>query len=79
MSKILRVDEKVYDELNRLRVGHQTFSDVISEMLKARLRMLELMNVLEGQLKFREWQRDQIAKLTNADAVRGDVDARRLK
>ena len=62
-SKIIKVKAQVYQSLDQLRIGRQTFSDVIEDLLKARLSILELMNVLEGQLKFREWQREQLKKL----------------
>ena len=67
MSKVIKVENHIYTALDQLRVGRQTFSDVIEELLKSRLKILESMNFLEGQLKFREWQRDQLEKL---DATR---------
>ncbi len=63
MSKLIKVEDKVYNQLDHLRVGRQTFSDVTAELLEARLRMLEAFNVLEGILRFREWQREQLRKL----------------
>jgi len=66
MSKMLKVNDQVYSQLEALKVGHQTFSDVILELLTARLRIFELINVLEGQLKYREWQQRELAKLTQS-------------
>ena len=63
MSKVIKVEDHIYKSLDQLRVGRQTFSDVIEELLKSRLLILNAMNALEGQLKFREWQRDQLEKL----------------
>ncbi len=60
MSKVIKVEEKVYDELDKQRAGRQTFSDVIESLLLSRLRILEMMSVLEVQIKFREWQRQQL-------------------
>ena len=63
MSKQIRIEDKVYQELDKLRVGHQTFSDVCEDLLKARLKILEAMSMLEGVIRFREWQREQLEKL----------------
>lgn len=57
MSKMLKVEDHVYDQLENLKVGHQTFSQVIEGILKARETMLGAISVLEGQLQYREWQR----------------------
>jgi len=66
MSKVIKVENHIYTALDQLRVGRQTFSDVIEELLKSRLLILNAMNALEGQLKFREWQREQLEKLAAA-------------
>lgn len=79
MSKVIKVEDTVYNQLDNLRVGRQTFSDVIDEMLTARLRMLEAINVLEGSLRFREWQRQQLDPMSQARLERADLDARTLK
>jgi len=65
MSKAIKVEDHVYNSLNQLRVGRQTFSDVIEDLLKSRLHILEAMDALEGQLKFREWQRGELEKLAH--------------
>ena len=65
-SKVIKVENRIYTALDQLRVGRQTFSDVIEELLKSRLLILNAMNALEGQLKFREWQREQLEKLAAA-------------
>lgn len=66
MSRPIKVSDEVYRDLDQLRVGRQTFSDMIKDLLAARLSVLELMSVLEGQLKFREWQREQLEKISAA-------------
>lgn len=63
MSKPIKVSDEVYQELDKLRVGRQTFSDVVDDLLKGRLKILEAMNMLEGCLRFREWQRERLEKL----------------
>lgn len=60
MSKVIKVEDQTYQELDQLRVGRQTFSEVVKELLRSRLKILEAMDVLEGQLRFREWQREQL-------------------
>lgn len=65
-SKVIKVESHIYTALDQLRVGRQTFSDVIEELLKSRLLILNAMNALEGQLKFREWQRQELEKLAAA-------------
>lgn len=62
-SKVIKVENHIYTALDQLRVGRQTFSDVIEDLIKSRLKMLEAMSALEGQLKFREWQRQELEKL----------------
>lgn len=64
MSKVIKVDDKTYNELDHLRLGRQTFTDVISRLLESRLKVLEMMSVLEGQLGYREWQREQLDKIS---------------
>jgi predicted CopG family antitoxin len=66
MSKQLKIDDRVYDKLDKLRGRGETFSMAIDELLDARLKVFELISVLEGQLKFREWQREQLEKITSA-------------
>jgi len=63
MSKVIKVEEAIYNQLDTLRVGRQTFSDVIDDLLTGRLRILEAIQMLEGTLKYREWQRERLDKL----------------
>jgi len=63
MSRVIKVEDQVYDRLDQLRDKRETFSDVIKELLDARERILELISVLEGQLKFEEWKREQLQKI----------------
>jgi len=63
MSRVIKVEDQVYDWLDQLRDKRETFSDVIKELLDARERILELIRVLEGQLKFEEWKREQLQKI----------------
>ena len=65
MSKVIKVEDRIYQSLDQLRVGRQTFSDVIDGLLGGRLKILEAMSMLEGILRFREWQREKLEKLQN--------------
>jgi len=67
MSKVIKVDNQVYDVLDMLRTGRQTFSDIIEELIFARIKMLETMDTLERVLRFREWQRGKIEKSQTKD------------
>ena len=66
MSKVIKVEDQTYVDLERLRQGRQTFSDIIRDLLKSRLKILEAFDTIEGQLKFREWQRERLEKLSTA-------------
>lgn len=79
MSKVIKVEDQTYTDLDKLRVGRQTFSDVIKGLLLNRLKILEMMSVLEGQIGFREWQREQLDAISLARAERADLESRRLK
>jgi len=64
MSKTIKVEDGVYRDLDQLRLGRQTFGDVLKDLLAARLMMLKTLPVLEGALRFREWQREQAEKMS---------------
>lgn len=57
MSRVIKVEDKIYKELDSLKVGRQTFSDVVKDLLKGREMILKAMNMLEGVVHFQEWQR----------------------
>jgi len=63
VSKVVKVEDQVYQELDELRQKGDTFSQVIEDMLKARLKIFELLGIIEGQLKFRGWQRRELERL----------------
>ncbi len=64
MSKVIRVEDKTYDALDHLRLGRQTFDDTITNLLESRLKVFELISAMEGMIGYREWQREQLEKLT---------------
>jgi len=63
LSRAIKVEDKVYQELFQIRRREQTFSQVIEDLLNARIKIFELITVLEGQLDYREWQRRQLELL----------------
>lgn len=64
MSKVIRVEDKTYAALDHLRLGRQTFDDVIRNLLESRLKVLEMFSILEGQLGYREYQREKLDKIS---------------
>jgi len=67
MRKTIKVEEPIYDQLDSLRIGRQTFSDVIEVLLNTRLKTLELFSVREGQIKYRERRSEQLKTLQAAN------------
>jgi len=61
MSKTVRVEPEVYDELERIREKRETFSQVISRLVDIRRMVLGIEPILRGQKAFNEFkaQRDQ--------------------
>ena len=66
MSKAIKVDDNIYEELDKMKLGRQTYSDVIADLLMARMSIIQLLNALEGSLRYREWQREQLEKAAAA-------------
>jgi len=56
MSKAIKVEDHVYQALDSLRTKRVTFSDVVEGLLKLRVQTMELMNALEGQLRYEDFQ-----------------------
>lgn len=57
MSRVIKVEDKIYKELDSLKAGRQTFSDVVKDLLKGRETILQAMDMLEGVVHFQEYQR----------------------
>ena len=79
MSKAIKVEDQVYQELDMIRGKGATFSDVVEGLLKLRIQVMELMNVLEGQLRYSGRQREQPDPLIKARADRADLETRTLQ
>lgn len=78
MSRAIKVEDQVYQELDEIRVKGETFSQVIETLLLGRKAVFEFMNVLEGKLKFPEWRQQQMDAMTKARADRADLARRTL-
>ena len=63
MSKVIKVDDHVYEGLDQLRVKGETFGEIIAMLINARVRVLELWSVLEGQLKYQEYREQKLKDL----------------
>jgi len=63
LSKVIKVEDQVYNDLDKLRAKGETFSQVIEMLLSARVKVLELWSVLEGQLKYNEWREQKLQDL----------------
>ncbi len=75
MSRAIKVEDQVYQELDMIRSKGETFSQVIERLLEARLHMFEALNVIEGVLRYREWQQRQQLEAIRAHQAAGAVTA----
>ena len=66
MSRVIKVENHIYDHLERIRTKGQTFSQVIEELLTLRGSLFNMINVLEGQLKYNEWKAKRLQELEAA-------------
>lgn len=70
MSKLIRLDDHIYDQLKRLGEKGQTFSQVIEDLLTVRGSIFNMINVLEGQIKYQEWKAKRLQELEAAQRER---------
>ncbi len=63
MSRAIKVEDQVYTELDMIRSKGETFSQVVERLLKARLQMFEILNMVEGTLRYQEYKQQQMLKL----------------
>lgn len=66
MSKTIKVEDQVYRRLEEIRDWKETYSQVIAKLLAAREEFCQVIEVIAGQVKFREWQREQLEKQKDA-------------
>ena len=67
MSRAIKVEDKIYQELDDIKVKGETFSQVIETLLSGRKSVYTFLNVLEGTYNFREWQRQELERLQAAE------------
>lgn len=63
MSKAIKVEDQVYQGLDKIRGKGETFSQVVETLLNGRKTVLNFLEILEGTYNFREWQRQELEKL----------------
>uniref|UniRef100_A0A6H2A2E3 Antitoxin n=1 Tax=viral metagenome TaxID=1070528 RepID=A0A6H2A2E3_9ZZZZ len=78
MSKSIRVSDRNHERLVKLLQPRETFDDVVSQLLYARDKAVQLVEALQGDRSLREAQRAQLGGMVDADGVRRDVEARKL-
>lgn len=63
MSKTIRLEDQVYNDLDEIREKRETFSQSIERLLKVQVKVSELVMVLEGSTKLPEFQQDKLRQL----------------
>ncbi len=53
-SKLIRLDIEVYGELDRLRLGHESFSNIIWRLLQNYEQIRKMLKSLAGELPERK-------------------------
>jgi len=62
LSRAIKVEDQVYDELDMIRDRGETFSQVVGRLLEARLKMFEVLSMIEGVLRYEKWKQEQLLK-----------------
>jgi len=78
MSKTVKLDDATYDKLERFRGKRETFSEAVERLLNIRDALGKLEDILEGQVRFREEQREKLEGLNSLETaykVRDDAEA----
>ena len=71
MSRAIKVEDQVYQELDMIRGKGETFSQIIERLLQARLKMFELLSMIEGALQYEKWKQEKLLKaIREQQAVR---------
>ena len=60
MSKTVKLEDAVYTRLDTFQQKHETKSQAISRLLDMLDKVGDLRSILEGQVKFREFQKEQL-------------------
>ena len=57
MSKTVKLEDRIYNQLERVLDKRETFSGAVERLLAARDEFLEIARILEGKEAFEEWKR----------------------
>lgn len=57
MSKTIKLEDEIYQRLERWRGKRETFSEAVARLLNIQDAVGGLQDILEGQIAFREGQR----------------------
>ena len=60
MSRAIKVEDQVYQELDMIRDKGETFSQIIERLLKARLEMFKFLTMVEEVLRYEKWKQEQL-------------------
>ncbi len=66
MSKPMKITDKTYEDLDRLRLKGETYSEVIDRLLNIRTRVMGMLTELEFLLDYDAWKRDELLKISAA-------------
>jgi len=67
MSKAIKLDDQVYEDLDALRGKGETFGQVVEGLMGTRARLCQFLDAVEGSIKFREWQIDRLRTPAKTD------------
>jgi len=63
MSKSIKLSEPVYEKLREFQGKRESFSEAVGRLLTMLEKVGELRDVLEGQIAFRNHQKERLEKL----------------
>ena len=66
MSKTIKLNEEVYQQLRGLQRTRETYNDVIARLIAVDKGLMGLYTVVGGVQSFAEWQREQLKAETPA-------------
>lgn len=70
MSRTIKVDNQVYEQLEQLRRKRETFSQAVDRLLKVYETLSQAVGIMEGQVSFIDWQREQLEKMSTMPGTR---------
>ncbi len=62
MSKIVKLHDQVYAELDGIRSGGETFSEAVARLLRVYYGLREIANMTEGIRNYAEWRAQENAR-----------------